>query len=191
MPGSGKILGVILIVLGIGICFLASIFVGSGYASGELQLGGAVLGGVLFGALPLLLFASAGIFLWVRGRAEERTLSAIRRNERILGLIQSQGQVSLGTLMVEMEMSRTEIQSVMYDLVHQGLFTGFIDWDQLIFYSREAAQVGSNECPNCGGVRELVGKGIVKCPYCGVALLIPPDAPQTVAVPKAPAAPSE
>ncbi|HID76697.1 MAG TPA: hypothetical protein EYP56_11965, partial [Planctomycetaceae bacterium] len=30
-------------------------------------------------------------------------------------------------------------------------------------YSADAAKIGTNQCPNCGGIREFVGQGIVKC----------------------------
>ena len=64
--------------------------------------------------------------------------------------------------------------------------SGYIDWEKMTFYSEEASAVGSNQCPNCGGVREFVGKGVIKCPYCGVSLFIPPTAEQTHADPKPP-----
>ena len=113
-------------------------------------------------------------------------MAEVRKKERLLGVIQAQGQASLGSLMIETRMTRDEIKAAIYDLVNLGLFTGYIDWSTQTFFSQDAARVGSNKCPNCGGVRELVGKGIVKCPYCGVELFIPADAPQTVATPVQP-----
>jgi hypothetical protein len=89
--------------------------------------------------------------------------------------------------MIETKMTRDEVKNAIYDLVNQGLFAGYIDWSAQTFYSEDAGRVGSNKCPNCGGVRELVGKGIVKCPYCGVELFVPVDAPQTTATPAPPA----
>ncbi len=112
----------------------------------------------------------------------------VRKKERLLGMIQAQGKVSLNTILIEQHMTREEVRNDIYDLVNQGLFSGYIDWQSATFYSKDAARVGSNKCPNCGGVREIVGKGIVKCPYCGVELFIPPDAPQTVATPVPPQA---
>lgn len=186
MTSTGKIAGMILMVVGIGIFAVTALFVGSGYASGQTTLAGTILGLALFGVIPLFLFGGVGAFLYGRGRAEEQDLREVRKKERLLGLIQAQGQVSLGNVMIETKMTRDEVKSAIYDLVHQGLFAGYIDWSAQTFYSRDAARVGSNKCPNCGGVRELVGQGIVKCPYCGVELFIPPDAPQTVATPVQP-----
>ena len=184
---NGKTVGMILIGVGVAICAVVSIFVGSGIPSNQVQLSGAILGIGLFGVLPLLLCAGVGAYLFVRGRAEEQELAGVRQKERLLGLIQAQGKVSLGTMMIETKMTRDAIKTAIYELVNQGLFAGYIDWSTQTFYSQDAARVGSNKCPNCGGVRELVGKGIVKCPYCGVELFIPDDAPQTTATPVPPA----
>lgn len=188
MIGSSKTIGVIFMVVGISICALAVIFIGAGYTTNQLQTaGGAILGIGMCGIVPLLLFGGVGVYLFVRGRAEEQEMSEVRQRERLLGLIQAQGQVSLGTIMVETKMTRDDIKTAIYDLVNLGLFAGYIDWSKQTFYSKDAARVGSNKCPNCGGIRELVGQGIVKCPYCGVELFIPPDAPQTTAAPVPPA----
>src|SRR5919108_2340419 len=186
MSASGKTIGLILMLVGVVILVVAAAFVGSGLASHQVQASGAILGIALFGVLPLLLLGGAGAYLYVQGRAEARELAQVRQKERLLGMIQAQGKVPLGQAMIDMKMSREDITNAIYELVNQGLFAGYIDWTAQTFYSQDAARVGSNQCPNCGGVRELVGKGIVKCPYCGATLFIPPDAPQTVATPVPP-----
>jgi hypothetical protein len=186
MIGSGKTIGIILIAVGLVICAVASLFVSSGAASGNLTGAATVLGIGVFGILPLLFLGGAGIYLFMRGGAEEKELAEVRQKERLLGLIQAQGKVTLNTIMVEQHLSREQVQNYIYELVQQGLFSGYIDWKSATFFSKDAARVGSNKCPNCGGIREVVGKGIVKCPYCGVELFIPPDAPQTTAAPEPP-----
>jgi hypothetical protein len=188
MVGSGKTVGTILIVVG-GVIFLAvAAFMASGVSSGALGGSGAVLGMILFGVVPLLLLGGVGAFLIVKGRSEAATMVEVRRKERLLGLIQAQGKAQLNTIMVELKMTRDQVKQDIYELVQQGLFSGYIDWPALTFYSSDAARVGSNKCPNCGGVRELVGQGIVRCPYCGVELFIPPGAAQTQAAPVPPPA---
>ncbi len=188
MTSSGKTTGIILVVAGALILLVAMLFIASGWSSGQVGAPGAILGIALFGVLPFLLLGGAGAWLFSRGRSEEREMAEVRKKERLLGMIQAQGRASLGSLMIETRMTRDEIKAAIYDLVNQGLFTGYIDWSSQTFFSQDAARVGSNKCPNCGGVRELVGKGIVKCPYCGVDLFIPPDAPATVATPTQPSA---
>jgi hypothetical protein len=186
--GAGRTVGIVLIVVGLVICLVVGLFVGSGLATGRTNLAATILGVGVFGVIPLLLFAGVGVYLFVRGGAEARDLAQVRKKERLLGMIQAQGKVSLNTIMIEQHMTREEVRNDIYDLVNQGLFSGYIDWSSATFYSKDAGRVGSNKCPNCGGIREVVGKGIVKCPYCGVELFVPPDAPQTVATPVPPSA---
>jgi len=164
----GKTSGWIVIGLAVAALLLAGGFVGSGLAVHRLTVPGAVLGFILFGALPALVLGAIGVYLVVKGKSEAAEAAEAEKLQRLLGMIQSHGQVSLGQAMVEMRMTREQITQAIYDLVSLGLFTGYI-------------------CPNCGGIREFVGKGIVKCPYCGATLFIPPDAPNTRAEPKPPA----
>jgi hypothetical protein len=187
MIGSGKTVGIISIAAGAVIFLVAALWVLTGYSSGQVQDSSSVVFGIgLCGLLPLLLLGGFGAYMLVRGRSEEQELAQVRKKERLLGMIQAQGKVAVGNAAIELKMTRDEIKNAIYDLVNQGLFAGYIDWGAQTFYSQDAARVGSNKCPNCGGVRELVGKGVVKCPYCGVELFIPPDAPQTTATPVPP-----
>lgn len=188
MIGSGRTVGVILVVAGLLICLVVGLFVGSGLATGRTNLAATILGVGLFGIIPLLLLGGVGVYLFMRGGAEARDLAEVRKKERLLGMIQAQGKVSLNSIMIEQHLTREQVSNDIYELVNQGLFSGYIDWKSAIFFSKDAARVGTNKCPNCGGVRELVGKGIVKCPYCGVELFIPADAPQTTATPVPPSA---
>lgn len=189
MIGSGKTVGVILMAAGVVILVIVSLFIGSGLASGEASSISAVILGIgLFGVLPLLILGGLGAYLFTKGQTEERELAGVRKKERLLGLIQAQGKAPLNSIIVELKMTRDEVKQSIYELVQQGLFTGYIDWSTNTFFSKDAAQVASNKCPNCGGVRELVGQGIVKCQYCGAELFIPPGAPQTTAAPAPPPA---
>lgn len=185
---KGKTFGWIAIFLAVAALILAGGFMAAGLASHKLTIGGAVLGFILFGALPALALGAFGIFMLVKGKAEAKEKAHAEQMQKLLGLIQSHGQVSLSQVMIEMKMTRQQITEMIYQMVSLGLFTGYIDWDSMTFYAAEASKVVSNVCPNCGGIREFVGKGIVKCPYCGATIFIPPDAevPQTPVKPQPP-----
>ncbi len=182
----GKTSGWIALGLAVAALIVSGGFMASGLAVHKLSVPGAVLGFILFGALPAMVLGAIGVYLLVKGKAEAKEQAEAEKLQRLLGMIQSHGQVSLGQVMVEMKMTRQQITQALYDLVSLGLFTGYIDWESMTFYASDAAKMVTNVCPNCGGTREFVGKGIVKCPYCGATLFIPPDAPNTRAEPKPP-----
>lgn len=173
----GRTVGIIMIVAGLAICGIVSMFLGVGaFAAGEgpgLSRAGAILGIALFGVLPLLILGGVGVFLLVRGRQEVSEMAEVQKQERLLGMIQSQGKVPMANAAIELKLTRDQVKNMIYTLVNQGLFSGYVNWQEGIFYSRDLAQVKTTKCPNCGGEREVVGKGIVKCPYCGVELFIP------------------
>ncbi len=183
----GRTIGIILIIAGLAICGVVSLLMASGIESEQSTRSGAILGIGLFGVIPLLILGGIGVFLFISGSREAAEMVDVQKKERLLGMIQSAGKVSLGNVAIEMKMTQQQVKDTIFELVNQGLFSGFINWQEGIFYSKDSANVGSNKCPNCGGIREIVGKGLVKCPYCGVELFIPPDAPQTKATPVAPA----
>ncbi len=171
---QGKGMGLFFIGLAVLIALAAAGFMAAGYWTGKLGAPGAVLGFILFGLVPASVAAGVGVFLFLAGRKRERESQRAKQLERILGLIRSRGQVPIDQIMVELRMDRQAVQDAIYELVSLGLFTGYIDWERMIFYTADASQVGSTTCPNCGGQREFVGKGIVRCPYCGATLFIPP-----------------
>jgi DNA-directed RNA polymerase subunit RPC12/RpoP len=123
--------------------------------------------------VPLLILGGVGVFLFVRGTQEAAEMVDVQKKERLLGMIQSAGKVAIGNAAIEMKMTRDQVKNAIFELVNQGLFSGYINWQEGMFYSKDLAQVQTTKCPNCGGEREAVGKGIVKCPYCGVELFLP------------------
>src|SRR3712207_1974308 len=109
MTSTGKTAGMIMIGVGVVIFIVAALWIGSGMGT-EVRTSGAILGIALCGVLPLLLFGGVGAFMLTRGRAEERELAEVRKKERLLGLIQAQGQASLNTIIVELKMTRDEVK---------------------------------------------------------------------------------
>lgn len=153
----------------IGLAVVAWLLAGLG--EGTLRATGAILGFVLllFLVLPLL---GGGAFLFVRGGAEAREYAEIEKQQRLLDIVQTRGQVRISELVLELRTNLDQVKSYIYDLVGKGLFTGYINWDDGVLYARTAQEMQTTRCPNCGGVREMVGKGVVKCPYCGTELFV-------------------
>jgi hypothetical protein len=73
---------------------------------------------------------------------------------------------------LELNATRDQVKEWIYDLVGKGLFTGYINWDEGILYSKQVSDMGTNKCPNCAGQLELAGKGVVGCPYCGTEIFL-------------------
>lgn len=172
----GRIIGIVLMIAGLAICGIISLFLGLGAAgSGPTGLSGAgaVLGIALFGVVPLLILGGIGVFLFIKGGQEAVEMADVRKKERLLGMIQAAGKVSIGRAAIELKMTREQIKEAILDLVNQGLFSGYVNWQEMTFYSQDLSQMQTTKCPNCGGQREAVGKGVVKCPYCGVELFLP------------------
>lgn len=172
MVGQGRLVGTLLIAGGLLVSGVASLWLIGNWVSGQLQFTGFLLGL----ALILLVFAvpplGVGGYLLVRGRTEEQEFAQVGRERKLLDIVQTRGQVRIPDLALEMRMTRDQVKDALYRVVGMGLFTGYVNWQEGILYAKEVAEVKTTKCPNCGGVRELVGKGVVKCPYCGVELFI-------------------
>jgi hypothetical protein len=171
---TGKTIGIILIVVGIGICVVAGAWLlasASGPES-DLRLSGAILGA----ALAFVLAAPAvgvGVFMLVRGQREAVQMAEVAKEQKLLGMIQAQGEISIPEAALELDVNRDQVHDWIYDLVDKGLFAGYINWDERTLYSRDASLMrGKNRCPNCGGEVELAGKGVIKCPYCGAEIFL-------------------
>ncbi|MCG3209361.1 MAG: hypothetical protein FOGNACKC_02985 [Anaerolineae bacterium] len=166
---NSKILGLIFIVVGV-LIFLIGVAV-SLSATG-VTTGGAVLGMAL-SALVAVPVAVAGVVVLLRGRADAGRLANAARQRKILDMVKTRGSVDIGDLVIELNSSTEQVKSDIYKLVGMGLFTGYVNWDKAMLYSKEASQMkAGNTCPNCGGDMALGGKGVITCKYCGVEVFL-------------------
>ena len=173
---TGRIVGIILIVVGLVICLACSLTMCAGTTTNlfpQSGVAGAILALVLFGIVPFLILSGVGMFLFIKGGQEAAEMQDVRKKERLLGMIQAAGKISLANAAIELKMTRDQVTNAILELVNQGLFSGYINWQEQMFYSKDLSQMQTTKCPNCGGEREAVGKGLVKCPYCGVELFLP------------------
>jgi hypothetical protein len=136
-------------------------------AGGSLKIGGALIGGALLAAL-LLPMGGIGVFLLVRSVREIADQASRSDLRRILDIVQSRGRIPVSELAIELQATRDEVQRHVHELVGLGLFSGYINWEEGILFSSEAAGLRKlDKCRHCGGELQLVGKGVVTCPYCG------------------------
>jgi hypothetical protein len=166
MQSSGKLIGLMLIAGGLLCGAIGGLWAFTQKAAEKLDSGGLVfaIGGLAILALPAIL---GGIFMFVRGGREDTELREIAKERKILNMVSTQGQVKIPEVALELNATRDQIKEWIYDLVGKGLFSGYINWDDGVLYSKQASQLKTGQCPNCGAKLELVGKGVVKCAACG------------------------
>jgi hypothetical protein len=158
---------VLLIVIGVAIVGFGAVFVLSQVSSGEIQLGGAVMGVGVFG-LPALLAIGIGAALLARSRQVAASDQEQAQLRKILDMVKSKGQVPISELVIDLGSTRKAVQDQVHSLVGMGLFSGYINWDEGTLYSAEAANLRQLErCKHCGGEVSFAGKGVLVCKYCG------------------------
>lgn len=173
MAASGKVIGSILIAAGVILGAIIALWIMSGVNEGNLQGSGALLGLALLFGLIVLPLLGAGIFLFLRGKSEERELAVISQQRKLLDMVKTRGQLNIDDAVLELNSTRDKVQDYLHALVGRGLFSGYVDWDRGALYSMDAKELnGRSTCPNCGGQLELAGKGLIRCPYCGAEIFL-------------------
>jgi hypothetical protein len=171
MQSSGKLFGILLIAGGLLWGAIGVLWATAQRAGEKLDAGGMIfaIGGVLLIAVPLI---GAGLYLFVVGRREEAESHTVMQERKLLNVVSTQGQVRVADAALEMGVTRDELKVLLYDLVGKGLFSGYINWDDGVLFSKQAAQLRTGQCPNCGAKLELAGKGVVKCRSCGSEIFL-------------------
>ncbi len=163
----GRLVGIILIVVGFGIAVIAGLWLAVQLSSNSLGAGGAVLGaGLAF--IPVALLVGFGIYMFVRGGQEAVEESSMHQQRQLLDIVRSRGQVSVPDLAMEMKINVDTVKSLVHQLVGLQVFSGYVNWEKGIIYSSDASKLRElDKCKNCGGEIKLVGKGVVVCKFCG------------------------
>jgi len=171
MQNPGRTIGVLLILGGLACGALGGVWSVVNRSEGRLESSGMIFAIALVAvvALPLL---GAGVFTLVRARREDVELARVAKQRKLLNIVLTQGQIRIAEVALEMNASRDEVKAWLDDLVGKGLFSGYVNWDEGVLYSRQASQLKDNRCPKCGGEVKLAGKGVVTCPFCGTEIFL-------------------
>lgn len=163
----GRTIGIILIAIGVIGCLLVALVMYVPAMDGSRSLGAATLGFGLFGVILLIPLAAGVFFVWQGGREAARSKEAGKQRQ-LLNMVQTRGQIAIADMAIEMDVSRDDIQAMLYDLVGKRLFSGYVNWNEGMLYSRQASQLrGRTSCEVCSGQVELAGQGVIRCPFCG------------------------
>jgi hypothetical protein len=162
-----RLLGVILGVVGLGVALIAGLWLASQVSAGALTSGGAILGAA-FAFIPVALLLGFGVYFFNRGGIEAQDESMMQKQRRLLDIVKSRGRVSVGELAIEMQVTADTVKEMVHQLVGLQVFSGYINWQEGVLYSSEAASLRElDTCKNCGGEITLAGRGVIACRFCG------------------------
>jgi DNA-directed RNA polymerase subunit RPC12/RpoP len=168
MPGQGRTIGIVLIVVAVVAALIVGALLFSQVASDETTVSGAILGFLIAAIVFVLPLGAAGVYLLAKSRQETTQYGEIAKQKKILNMVLTQGKVSISDIAVELDIPVSQVEDMVRDLVGKNLFSGAVNWKSGLLYSKQASQLKADQkCPNCGGQVELVGKGVVECPFCG------------------------
>lgn len=176
MVGSGRLVGTILILVGVGAWVLIAIFLAAQVVTRETTVTGALLGIVLAFLVLAAPLTGFGVYLIRRGQQEAAEFSRIQKERELLNMVLTQGKVSFSEAAITLNVSRDEVAALVRSLVGKNLFSGAINWKEGVLYSEEATKLLTDKrCPNCGGELEIAGKGVIQCPWCGAEVFVHRD----------------
>ncbi len=168
MPRQGRIIGIILIAVALIACLLATALLLAQVSNKETTVTGAILGIFLVAIVFVLPLGGGGIYLLTKSQQESAEYTEIAKEKKILNMVLAQGQVTVSEVALELNEPRDKVEDYIRDLVGKNLFSGAINWQDGVLFSRQASEMKADrKCPNCGGQLELAGKGVIKCPFCG------------------------
>jgi DNA-directed RNA polymerase subunit RPC12/RpoP len=173
MPGQGRTIGTILLVVAALAFLIAAALLLAQVANEETTVTGAILGILIVSVVLVLPLGGAGVYLMSKGREERAEFAEIAKQKKILNMVLTQGKVTLSEVTLELQTTRDQVDDYVRDLVGKGLFSGAINWQDGVLYSKQASQLKADQkCPNCGGKVELAGKSVIKCPFCGSEIFL-------------------
>jgi hypothetical protein len=164
----GRTLGIILLIGGTLVALILGGLMLTYNREGNLTGGAAMLGFTLGFLVLVLPQWGIGAYLIWKGSEEAETAATAQKQRELLDIIKAHGQIDIGDVSIQMQVSKDEVQDMLHQLVGMGLYSGYINWDEGTLYSKEASQIRELKyCYHCGGEVEFAGKGVLRCPYCG------------------------
>ncbi len=167
MVGGGRIVGIGLMAGSVVVFLAFAAWAGTALMTEETSRGGMVLA-IVLALIVLTPIFGVGGYLLRSGGAEQAQFAVVQQERKILNMVLTQGQVTIGELVAELQQPRDQVEDMIRSLVGKQLFSGAINWEKGTLYSVESQSLtDGHKCPNCGGELQFAGKGLIVCPYCG------------------------
>ena len=131
--------GIVLIVVAVVVCLVGALFLGVGAMQNALTPSGAILG---FGLLLVVIVGPlvvGGVLIMSRARQDQVSELDAANLRKVLDMVKTRGQVNISDVVIELKSDTPAVQAMVYKLVGMGVFSGYVNWDDGVLYSAEAA----------------------------------------------------
>ncbi len=164
---QGKNAGAVLVSAGIGIGVLGVVILLAMMLFMGVGIPGFIAGLVIL-AIVVIPIIVAGVILRNRGEKDAAKAASAQKQRQLYEMVQARGKLTIPDAVFELGSTVDQVKEWIYNLVGLGIFNGYINWDDGVLYSAEAANLRDlSECKRCGGTVSLAGKGVSACEYCG------------------------
>lgn len=162
---QGRLIGIVVTVIGFVVAVVAGLWIASQAASG-LSSSGALLGaGVAF--VPVALLVGFGIYMYTRNGSEPEVQSEMEQQRLLLDIIGARGQMSMDALASEMNVTDAVIRGHLDQLVSLQVFSGYINWETGLVGAASAESLRVlDRCLVCSSPLSLKSTSGAQCSAC-------------------------
>ncbi len=165
---SGRLLGIVLSVMGFTIAVAAGLYLAVRLSRSELDVTGVLVGaGLAF--IPVALLAGAGLYIYAQNarREEPEPESTMRQQRDLVDWLRSQGHISLDDAAQRLNVEVDAVRAIVRELIGLRVFSGYVDWQSGVLYQVETERLRAmHDCQTCGSPIDVPENGVVGCKGC-------------------------
>ena len=172
MFGSGRTAGIFVTIGGCSVACGGSTVFALAKFNTNMNVGWTISGIILsvVVASPLVIF---GTRLFQRGQRELKRLKMIKKQKKLLCILKAQGFAQIDELTKTLQTDPADVRRLIYDLVQQNLFHGYVNWEDGMLYPKPAVELQrATHCPQCGVEKNFKRNGVVQCQTCKAQIFL-------------------